>query len=264
MNLWGIGIAVATLAGCGLIISIFLSVFARKFAVKVNKKEEDILSVLPGNNCGGCGYPGCSGLAAAIASGNAPVGACPVGGAPVAEKIAAVMGVDAGSYVKKTAYVKCSGTCDVAEELYEYTGPRDCKIAAVTPGGGSKKCDYGCLGFGSCKNVCESDAISILDGVAVIDPDKCTSCGKCVNICPKGIIELVPYDSNVRVACSSKDRGPVTMKACKVGCVGCGICVKTCEYGAVNVEDSLARIDYEKCTGCGACAEKCPKKIIAV
>ena len=106
MNLWGIGIAVATLAGCGLIISIFLSVFARKFAVKVNKKEEDILSVLPGNNCGGCGYPGCSGLAAAIASGNAPVGACPVGGAPVAEKIAAVMGVDAGSYVKKTAYVK--------------------------------------------------------------------------------------------------------------------------------------------------------------
>ena len=129
---------------------------------------------------------------------------------------------------------------------------------------GSKKCDYGCLGFGSCKNVCESDAISILDGVAVIDPDKCTSCGKCVNICPKGIIELVPYDSNVRVACSSKDRGPVTMKACKVGCVGCGICVKTCEYGAVNVEDNLARIDYEKCTGCGACAEKCPKKIIAV
>ncbi|MBR1909478.1 MAG: RnfABCDGE type electron transport complex subunit B [Lachnospiraceae bacterium] len=262
MNLWGIMIAVATLAGCGLIISIFLSIFARRFAVKVNKKEEDILSALPGNNCGGCGYPGCSGLAAAIANNKAEVGACPVGGKPVADRIAAIMGVDSGSYVKKVAFVKCNGTCEAAENLYDYTGPKDCKIASVTPGGGNKKCDYGCLGFGSCQNVCDSGAISIIDGIAVIDPDKCTSCGKCVNICPKGIIELVPYDSNVRVACSSKDKGPVTMKACKAGCVGCGICAKTCEYGAVSVEGNLAVIDYDKCTKCGACAAKCPKKII--
>lgn len=262
MNLWGIMIAVATLAGCGLIISIFLSIFARRFAVKVNKKEEDILSALPGNNCGGCGYPGCSGLAAAIANNKAEVGACPVGGKPVADRIAAIMGVDSGSYVKKVAFVKCNGTCEVAENLYDYTGPKDCKIASVTPGGGNKKCDYGCLGYGSCQNVCDSGAISIIDGIAVIDPDKCTSCGKCVNICPKGIIELVPYDSNVRVACSSKDKGPVTMKACKTGCVGCGICAKTCEYGAVSVEGNLAVIDYDKCTKCGACAAKCPKKII--
>lgn len=262
MNLWGILIAVAILAGCGFVISIFLSVFAKKFAVAVNEKEEEILSALPGNNCGGCGYPGCSGLAAAIASGKAQVGACPVGGKPVADKIAAIMGVDAGQYVKKVAFVKCSGTCDVAEELYDYTGPRDCKSAAVSPGGGNKKCDYGCLGFGSCRNVCESGAISILDGVACIDMEKCTACGKCVNICPRGIIELVPYDANVRVACSSKDKGPVTMKACKVGCVGCGICAKTCEYGAVSVEGNLAAIDYDKCTRCGECAAKCPKKII--
>ena len=262
MNLWGIMIAVATLAGCGLIISIFLSIFARRFAVKVNKKEEDILSALPGNNCGGCGYPGCSGLAAAIANNKAEVGACPVGGKPVVDRIAAIMGVDSGSYVKKVAFVKCNGTCGVAENLYDYTGPKDCKIASVTPGGGNKKCDYGCLGYGSCQNVCDSGAISIIDGIAVIDPDKCTSCGRCVNICPKGIIELVPYDSNVRVACSSKDKGPVTMKACKAGCVGCGICAKTCEYGAVSVEGNLAVIDYDKCTKCGACVAKCPKKII--
>lgn len=264
MNLWGILIAVATLAGCGLIISIFLSVFAKRFAVKVNKKEEEVLSALPGNNCGGCGYPGCSGLAAAIAAGKAEVGACPVGGKPVADKIAAIMGMDSGQYVKKTAFVKCSGTCDVAGELYDYTGPKDCKSVAVSPGGGNKACDYGCLGFGSCRNVCESGAISILDGVAVIDPLKCTSCGKCVNVCPRGIIEIVPFESNVRVACSSMDKGPATMKACKVGCVGCGICAKTCEFGAVSVEGNLARIDYDKCTRCGACAAKCPKKIIKV
>lgn len=262
MNLWGIVIAVATLAGCGLLVSIFLSVFAKRFAVRVNEKEEAILSTLPGNNCGGCGYPGCSGLAAAIFSGEAPVGACPVGGAPVADRIAAIMGVDAGEYIKKVAFIKCSGTCEVAESLYDYTDPKDCRSAVHSPGGGPKACDYGCLGFGSCLNVCDNDAISILDGVAVVNPDKCIACGKCVNICPKGLIELVPYDASVRVACSSKDKGPVTMKACKAGCIGCGICAKTCEAGAVAVTDNCAAIDYDKCTRCGACASKCPRKII--
>ncbi len=264
MDYQGIITAVAVVAGCGLVISVFLSVFARKFAVEVNKKEEAVLAALPGNNCGGCGFPGCSGLAAAIVKGEAEVGGCPVGGKEVADNIAAIMGVDAGSFVKRVAFVKCNGTCSVAEESYEYTGPKDCKSAAIAPGRGSKMCNYGCLGFGSCRNVCDNDAIKILDGVAVIDPEKCGSCGKCVNACPMGIIELVPYDANVRVACSSADKGPVTMKACKTGCVGCGICVKTCEYDAIKVENNVAHIDYDKCTRCGACAEKCPKKIITV
>ncbi len=264
MDYQGIITAVAVVAGCGLVISVFLSIFARKFAVEVNKKEEAVLADLPGNNCGGCGFPGCSGLAAAIVKGEAEVGGCPVGGKDVADNIAAIMGVDAGSFVKRVAFVKCNGTCSVAEESYEYTGPKDCKSAAIAPGRGSKMCNYGCLGFGSCRNVCDNDAIKILDGVAVIDPEKCGSCGKCVNACPMGIIELVPYEANVRVACSSADKGPVTMKACKTGCVGCGICVKTCEYDAIKVENNVAHIDYDKCTRCGACAEKCPKKIITV
>ena len=264
MDYQGIITAVAVVAGCGLVISVFLSIFARKFAVEVNKKEEAVLAALPGNNCGGCGFPGCSGLAAAIVKGEAEVGGCPVGGKEVADNIAAIMGVDAGSFVKRVAFVKCNGTCSVAEESYEYTGPKDCKSAAIAPGRGSKMCNYGCLGFGSCRNVCDNDAIKILDGVAVIDPEKCGSCGKCVNACPMGIIELVPYDANVRVACSSMDKGPVTMKACKTGCVGCGICVKTCEFDAIKVENNVAHIDYDKCTRCGACAQKCPKKIITV
>lgn len=264
MDYQGIITAVAVVAGCGLIISIFLSIFAKKFAVEVNKTEEAVLAALPGNNCGGCGYPGCSGLAAAIVKGEAHVDGCPVGGKAVADNIASIMGVDAGEFVKRVAFVKCNGTCAVADESYQYTGPKDCKSAAIAPGRGSKMCNYGCLGFGSCQNVCDNDAIHILDGIAVIDPEKCGSCGKCVKACPMGLIELVPYEANVRVACSSKDKGPVTMKACKTGCVGCGICVKTCEYGAITVEDNVARIDYDKCTRCGACAEKCPKKIITV
>ncbi len=262
MDVSGIVTAVSVVAGCGLIISIFLSIFAKRFAVKVDKREEAVLNVLPGNNCGGCGFPGCSGLAAAIAKGEAEVSSCPVGGAEVANKIAQIMGVDAGGFVRKVAFVKCHGTCEAAGEDYEYCGPADCRSAAVVPGKGSKSCDFGCLGFGSCQNVCDNDAITILDGIAVIDPDKCGGCGKCVKICPKGIIELVPFDANVKVACSSKDKGNITMKACKTGCVGCGLCVRTCQFEAVVVEDNLAHIDYEKCTRCGACAEKCPKKII--
>ncbi len=264
MNITGIMIAVALLAGCGLIISILLSIAAGRFAVTVNKKEEDVLAALPGNNCGGCGYPGCSGLAAAIASGKADVASCPVGGKPVADRIAAIMGVDASQFVRKTAFVKCKGTCESAGEMYDYTGPKDCKSAAVAPGKGPKACDYGCLGYGSCRNVCDGDAISIVDGIAVIDPEECKGCGKCVNICPMGVIELVPYEANVRVACSNRDRGPDTMKVCGTGCIGCGICAKTCEFGAVTVEGNLAVIDYDKCTRCGACAAKCPKKIITV
>ncbi len=264
MDFQGIIVSVSVVAGCGLLISIFLSVFAKKFAVEVNKKEEAVLAALPGNNCGGCGFPGCSGLAAAIVKGEAEVGGCPVGGKKVADEIASIMGVEAGNFVKKVAFVKCNGTCDVAAESYDYTGPKDCRSAAVSPGRGSKACNYGCLGFGSCQKVCDNDAITILDGVAYIDPEKCGSCGKCVNICPMGIIELVPYDANVRVACSSKDKGNITMKACKAGCVGCGICAKTCQFGAVTVEDNVARIDYDKCMRCTECAQKCPKKIITV
>ena len=264
MNYESILIAVSVVAGCGLLIGIFLSIFAKRFAVPVNKKEEAVLAALPGNNCGGCGFPGCSGLAAAIVKGEAEVGGCPVGGKAVADEIAKIMGVEAGEFVKRVAFVKCSGTCDVAPDNYDYSGPKDCRSATMAPGRGSKKCDHGCLGFGSCQKVCDNDAIKIVDGIAVIDPEKCGSCGKCVSICPMGVIELVPYDSNVRVSCSSKDKGNITMKACKVGCVGCGICVKTCQYGAISVTDNVAHIDYDKCVRCGECAAKCPKKIITV
>ena len=138
MSYQGIIISVSVVAGCGLLISLFLSFFAKKFAVPVNKLEEDVLAALPGNNCGGCGFPGCSGLAAAIVKGEAPVSGCPVGGKNVADNIAAIMGVDAGTFVKKVAFVKCNGTCDVAGENYEYTGPKDCRSASMAPGRGSK------------------------------------------------------------------------------------------------------------------------------
>jgi Na+-translocating ferredoxin:NAD+ oxidoreductase RNF subunit RnfB len=262
MNITAVLTAVIVVGGVGLFLGIFLGIASIVFKVEVDEKEEAVLGVLPGNNCGGCGYPGCSGLAAAISKGEAPVNACPVGGEAVGKKVAEIMGVDAGETVRMVAFVRCSGDCDNTSTNYEYTGVEDCGMIKYVPDGGAKSCNHGCLGFGNCVRSCPFDAISVVNGIASIDKEKCKACGKCVAACPKKLIELIPYNSKVMVACSSKDKGPVTIKACKAGCIGCGLCVKNCPNGAVEVTDFHAHIDQDKCVGCKICVEKCPKKII--
>ncbi|MBR1478077.1 MAG: RnfABCDGE type electron transport complex subunit B [Lachnospiraceae bacterium] len=258
----GIVTAVATVGIVGIFVGLFLGVAGIKFKVEVDEREEAVLRALPGNNCGGCGYAGCSGLASAIAKGEAPVNGCPVGGEPVAKKVSEIMGVEEAAGVKKVAFVACNGDCEKTSSNYDYSGNDDCRMLSFVPGGGAKSCNYGCLGGGSCVKECPFDAIHIVRGIAKVDKDKCKACGKCVAVCPKGLISLIPYDSGYAVACSSKDKGPVTMKACEVGCIGCGICVRTCANAAVTVTDFNATIEQEKCIKCGACAAKCPKKAI--
>ena len=262
MSVTGIILAAVIVGGTGLFIGVFLGVAGKKFAVEVDEREEAILGVLPGNNCGGCGYAGCSGLAAAIVKGEAEVNGCPVGGAPVAEKIGEIMGVSVGSQEKKVAFVKCAGTCDKTTVKYEYTGVEDCEMMAFIPGSGAKNCTFGCMGFGSCVKACPFDAIHIVNGIAVVDQEACKACGKCVAKCPRHLIELIPYDQKVAVDCSSHDKGKQVMDACEIGCIGCKKCEKTCPNGAITVEDFCAHIDYEKCTGCGACKEACPRGVI--
>ena len=256
-------LAMAMVGGTGVIIGILLGIAGEKFGVEVDEKEVAVRGCLPGNNCGGCGFPGCDGLAAAIAKGEAPVNACPVGGDNVANAIAQIMGVDAGDSVKMTAYVKCAGSCEKAKDQYEYVGPKDCKLAMNNPGGGAKACSYGCTGYGNCKNVCPFGAIEIVDGIAKVNPELCKACGKCVAECPKHLIELVPVDAVCVVQCSSKDRGVDVKKVCQAGCIGCGLCARNCPVDAITVENNIAHIDQEKCTHCGVCKEKCPVKIIS-
>lgn len=258
----GIIWAVSLIGGIGLFVGVFLGIASQKLKVEVDEREEKILKELPGNNCGGCGYPGCSGLATAIVKGEAAVNACPVGGAAVGTAISSIMGVEASEEEPLVAVVKCAGTCDQTERLYEYTGTMDCRMAQVAPGAGGKSCAHGCLGLGSCVKACSFGAISIQNGVAVVDKEKCKGCGKCVGICPKNILELVPKSTQYVVQCTSKDKGPSTMKACKTGCIGCGLCVKNCPQEAITLTENHAHIDQEKCVKCGICVAKCPKKII--
>ncbi len=216
-------LAVMIVGGVGLFVGIFLGVASLKFKVEVDEREIAVLEALPGNNCGGCGFPGCSGLASAIAKGEAPVNQCPVGGEEVGKEIAAIMGVEAEDSLKMVAYVACQGDCDKAKTDYEYVGVEDCSMTSFVPNGGAKSCNYGCLGFGNCVKACQFDAIHVINGVAVVDKDACKACGKCIEACPKKLISLIPYESNYAVACSSLDKGPDAMKKCDVACIGCGL-----------------------------------------
>ena len=255
-------LAVAIVGGVGLFVGLFLGAASLKFKVEVDEREEAVLEALPGNNCGGCGFPGCSGLAAAIVKGEAPVNQCPVGGEEVGNKIAQIMGVEASESVKQVAFVACQGDCEKAHKDYDYTGVEDCAMLSFVPNGGPKSCNYGCLGYGNCVKACQFDAIHVENGIAKVDKEACKACGKCVEACPKNLISLIPYDSKVAVSCKSLDKGPVAMKKCTTACIGCSLCAKNCPVEAISVENFNATIDQSKCTGCGTCVEKCPKKAI--
>ena len=258
----GLLLAAGVIGAIGIIIGVLLGIASEKFKVEVDERESLVRAELPGNNCGGCGFPGCDGLANAIAAGTAPVNGCPVGGGAVADKIAAIMGVESGGSVKKVAFVKCKGTCDKTRVQYNYFGMDDCRKVSVVPGSGEKACVYGCMGYGSCVKACDFDAIHIVDGVAVVDKEKCVACGKCVTTCPNHLIELVPYDAKHLVQCSSHDKGKDVKAKCDNGCIGCTLCTKQCESDAIHMDNNVAVIDYEKCTNCGKCAVKCPAKVI--
>ena len=262
MDVQAIIFAIASIGGLGIVFGAILGYASKIFAVDEDPRIGQVLECLPGANCGGCGYPGCGGLAAAIVAGTAPVNACAVGGAKAAAAIGEVMGVVAEEKEPMVAFVKCGGTCDKAQNKYDYDGISDYVMAAQLAGKSSKACAFGCMGLGSCVKVCQFNAIKIENGVAVVDPEVCVSCGKCVNICPQHIIELVPKKKKVKVQCSSKEMGKAVMSVCSAGCIGCKICEKTCKFDAIHVIDNIPVIDYDKCKNCGMCANKCPKKVL--
>ena len=254
-------ITTLVIAVIGLVVGAGLVLTGQKFHVDVDERETAVREALPGNNCGACGFAGCDALAAAIAKGEAPVNACPVGGAPVAKAVGAIMGQDAEAAERKVAFVRCKGTCDVTHNQGNYVGIKDCR-SAVQAGLNVTDCNYGCLGFGSCATVCPQNAIRVVNGVAMVNRKLCIGCGLCVKACPRGLIELVPESKRVIVQCSNHDKGPAVKKVCSAGCIGCMLCTRQCEFDAIHVNGNLAQVTYANCTQCGKCAEKCPVKVI--
>lgn len=262
MDLSNLVAPVVSLGGLGLVFGALLGYANSKFKVEVDERIPLVRECLPGANCGGCGFAGCDAYAEAVVMGTAPTNKCSPGGAEAVSKISSILGVEAEVSEPMVAFVRCKGTPDVAREKYNYVGILDCNQASVAPGGGSKACEFGCLGLGSCVKACEFDALSVVNGVAYVDEEKCVACGACIPACPKAIIHFVPKKSKVRIDCNSKSKGKDVIDACDVGCIGCGICMKNCPKEAITIVNNIPIFDYSKCVNCGICANKCPKNSI--
>lgn len=254
---------IAIVAGIGLLAGVLLAVLSKIMAVPVDEKEEAITEILPGANCGACGFSGCSGYASALSKGNTKdTGLCAPGGSEVSAQIAEIMGLAAATITPMAAVVRCMGNDTCAYKKMDYSGVSSCKMAAQLFGG-DKTCIYGCLGLGDCQRACPYDAINICNGIAIVSPELCRACKKCVAECPKGLIELMPKsETKAAVLCRNHDKAAMVKKECEVGCLGCTKCVKTCPEGAISMDNAVAVVDYNKCTGCGKCEEACPNNTI--
>jgi len=253
---------VVCVGGLALVFGVILGLSAKKFAVESDPKVDRIVNVLPGANCGGCGYPGCAVFAERVVTGEADYNGCPPGGSSAANGIAKELGIDAAETNRRVAFIKCNGTNDNTKRNYIYDGPKSCVSASQLATGGNKACTYSCIGLESCKNACPFNAIMMTNSIAIVNSKKCTACGKCVKVCPMHLIEIVPEKSKVRVLCNSRDKGRNVKDSCRAGCFTCLLCVKVCKEGAITIEDNVAHIDYEKCTQCMECVDKCPSKAI--
>lgn len=255
-------LSILVLGVLGGLFGALLAVASKIFYVEVDPKQEAVRACLAGANCGGCGYPGCDGYAAAVAKGEAPTNRCVAGGAECAAAVAEIMGVSADASAKLVAFVPCSGTTGCALPRFNYNGPQDCRAAMLFGGKSNKMCTFACIGLGNCANACQFDAMHVVDGVAKVDRDKCVGCGACVDACPKSIVKLIPESQRVMVGCGSKARGKDVTKACTVGCIACGKCARECPSEAITMIDNLPVVDFDKCIQCGHCVETCPRHII--
>ncbi|MDR1193950.1 MAG: RnfABCDGE type electron transport complex subunit B [Peptococcaceae bacterium] len=259
--------AVIILAVLGAGFGAILAFASKKLAVETDERIEQIIAVLPGANCGACGYPGCAGLAEAIVNAGAPLNACVPGKDKAAAAVAAIMGQEpVEGKIRSVAQLHCNGTFDNAKAKYEYKGVIDCHLA-VTQFGGPSYCNFGCIGLGSCARVCPFGAISIgPNRLPVVDTAACVGCGLCANQCPQKVLTVAPINKRVHIRCNNRDKGKSAREVCGVSCISCGLCEKTCPTGAITMINdqagSISMIDYEKCVGCGACVEKCPRKCI--
>ena len=262
-------LTVLTLSVLGVLLAVVLYFVAQKFKVEEDPRIDEVEKMLPGANCGGCGFAGCRAMSEALVK-NEDINSlfCPVAGGDAMKSIAQYLGKTAADKEPLVATMRCGGTCQKRPKVNHYDGALSCAVVNTFYIGESG-CAFGCIGYGDCVQACKFGAMSLNPetGLVEIDPDKCTACGACVKTCPKSLIELRkkwPKNRAIYVACRSKNRGSVVMKVCKAGCIGCGKCAKVCPFGAITIDSYLAYINPDKCKLCRKCVNECPTGAITL
>ena len=265
MNYTSLLYAILSMGGLGLFFSIAISIANKKLHVEEDPKIGLIADLLPGANCGSCGYAGCANFAENLTTGKAQLPSCPVCGADEAAKIAEILGIEVETGVRKVAVVMCQGGEGSVKKKAEYQGIQSC-VASTFASGGERACSYGCIGLGDCVTVCPFVAIHLGEnGLPVVDRVKCTGCGNCVIACPRNVIELHPIDRHVFVLCKNRDSAKNARAVCKNACISCGICERATEGEGFKVNNNLAEVDYQKYTTEPVLpTEKCPTKAIVI
>jgi electron transport complex protein RnfB len=260
-------VTIISLSLLAMLAAVILYFVAQKFKVYEDPRIDEVQALLPGANCGACGFAGCRNFAEALVKADTFEDLnCPVGGTSVMEEAAKILGKEALAVEPLVAVLLCNGTSEYRPNTTKYDGVPDCRIAHSLYGG-ETDCSYGCLGYGDCVRACDFDAMFMNNetGLPEIIDDKCVACGACVKACPRNIIELrkkAKKDRKIYVACSNCDKGGPARRACKVACIGCGKCFNVCKFDAITIENNLAYIDASKCTFCRKCIDECPTNSI--
>lgn len=250
-----------------LIVAGILGWANKAFKVDADPRIAEIINVLPGANCGGCGFGGCGVYAEAIVNSGVAVTLCPVGGESCSQEIADIMGVEMGEALPFRPVIHCAAHTKDKHKNAPYKGEQTC--AAINLISAAQGCVYGCLGHGDCERACKYDAISVVDGLATVIYDRCIGCRKCAEVCPRNIISMTPFKKSyvISVSCSNREAGKDVREVCDVGCLACAICAKV-NQDVFQVQDGISTINQdavqENIIGIKTAMEKCPRHSIVL
>jgi electron transport complex protein RnfB len=250
-------VEIVVLGVLGFGFSVGLVVASKKFTVTADEKLEKVKELLPGQNCGACGFAGCNEYAAALINDPSLIQGCKLMGDEEREKMAGLLGVEGKKVERPVATLLCRNGSEVK---FDYKCIKSCATASGI-GGGFLECKYGCLGLGDCAEACPFDAIEMVNGLPQVNIN-CTGCGLCMKACPKNVITLLPRDAKLLVRCHSPEPGKVVARVCKNGCIACGLCERACPVQAIKMANNLPVVDQATCTACGTCVEKCPRHVL--